>query len=163
MKRETSAGGVVFRKRGKIVYIMLIKDGRGRWALPKVHVERGETLQETAVREVGEETGVEKVEVLGRIGEIRYFYTRKMPNAPSVRHTPSETIFKTNTFFLMKTSQLKTKLSWEVQEVKWFTATEAIKMVEYKNSVDILNKAIRMISKLKTSKSEKYGKGKKVI
>ena len=63
----------------------------------------------------------------------------------------------------MKTSQLKTKLSWEVQEVKWFTATEAIKMVEYKNSVDILNKAIRMISKLKTSKSEKYGKGKKVI
>lgn len=142
MKRETSAGGVVFRKLGKTVYILLIKDGHGRWALPKGHVERGETLQETAVREVQEETGVEKLEVLGRIDEIRYFYTRKMPDAPS------ETVFKTNTFYLMRTSQVKLHGSWEVQDVKWFPSDESIKIVEYKNSLDILKKAAEMIKKL---------------
>jgi ADP-ribose pyrophosphatase YjhB (NUDIX family) len=58
--KPTHAGGVVFRMRGgKSEYLLVeAKDDPAQWVLPKGHVEEGEQLRETAVREVHEETGV---------------------------------------------------------------------------------------------------------
>ncbi|MDE9365363.1 NUDIX hydrolase [Luteipulveratus sp. YIM 133132] len=75
---ETSAGGVVIDVRDGAAYIALIarfnRAGRLEWCLPKGHVEPGETLVETAVREVAEETGI-----LGRalitLGTIDYWFS----------------------------------------------------------------------------------------
>ena len=56
--REYTAGGVVYRPgEDGTVDILMIQDRAGRWTIPKGHVEEGERLEQTAVREVGEETG----------------------------------------------------------------------------------------------------------
>ena len=55
--REVSAGGVIYRKHGGAIEIALIHV-RHRWGLPKGHVEEGESISETAIREVREETGL---------------------------------------------------------------------------------------------------------
>ena len=56
--REISSGGVVYRERRGVTEVALIRVGR-RWCLPKGQVEEGEKLEETALREVSEETGLE--------------------------------------------------------------------------------------------------------
>ncbi|KNX38749.1 NUDIX hydrolase [Luteipulveratus halotolerans] len=91
---ETSAGGVVIDVRGGAAYIALIarlnRAGRLEWCLPKGHVEPGETLVETAVREVEEETGI-----LGRalvtLGTIDYWFS-----------TPSHRIHKMVHHYLLE-------------------------------------------------------------
>ncbi len=75
---ERSAGGVVIDVRHGVAYIALIarrnRAGRLEWCLPKGHVESGETLVETAVREVAEETGIHG-RALVTLGTIDYWFT----------------------------------------------------------------------------------------
>ena len=55
VKVEISAGGVVFKKEDNKLKFLLILDGYGRWALPKGHIEKGESTKTAALREVSEE------------------------------------------------------------------------------------------------------------
>jgi 8-oxo-dGTP pyrophosphatase MutT (NUDIX family) len=71
--KEVSAGGIVFRKDGATWQVLMVKNRRGSWTFPKGRVEEGETLEETAVREVEEETGV-KAEVVRYAGAVSYVY-----------------------------------------------------------------------------------------
>jgi ADP-ribose pyrophosphatase YjhB (NUDIX family) len=74
---ETSAGGLVVEGTGPGARAALIGklDRRGRlvWSLPKGHVEPGETLEQTAAREVAEETGI-RGEVLRELGTVDYWF-----------------------------------------------------------------------------------------
>ena len=76
MQREFSAGGVLVRTiRGRPHLAAIRPGGRERiWALPKGHIDAGETAAETAVREVREETGVEG-QLLEKLGDVRYVFT----------------------------------------------------------------------------------------
>ncbi len=77
LKRETSAGGLVLDRIDLAANALLISrfDRRGRliWSFPKGHVEEGETHQETACREVTEETGV-TAQILLKLGEIDFYF-----------------------------------------------------------------------------------------
>ncbi|WP_248926720.1 NUDIX hydrolase [Paenibacillus hamazuiensis] len=72
--KEVSAGGVVFRQQDGETYVQMIQDRYGKITLPKGKMESGESVEQTALREILEETGIE-----GRIVEpletIRYQYT----------------------------------------------------------------------------------------
>jgi len=73
--REYSAGGLVFDERGRVAIIARhSRSGHLEWCLPKGHIEKGETPQQTAVREVHEETGI-LGEVVGSIATIDYWFT----------------------------------------------------------------------------------------
>lgn len=74
VKRAHSAGGVVFRKDNSTASILLLKHESGKWMLPKGTIERGETPEEVALREVREETGISRVRVVADLGEERYFF-----------------------------------------------------------------------------------------
>ncbi|MGF1663949.1 MAG: NUDIX hydrolase [Kineosporiaceae bacterium] len=74
---EVSAGGIVVDHGGSgpraAVIARLNRAGRLEWCLPKGHVENGETLPETAVREIAEETGI-RGEVVDSLGAIDYWF-----------------------------------------------------------------------------------------
>ena len=89
--RATSAGGVVYRStNGRHEIVILHRRIPVLWALPKGTPDSGETLEETALRETREETGLE-VELEAPIGSIRYFFVRG-----------STRFHKTVHFFLMR-------------------------------------------------------------
>ncbi|MEO7124823.1 MAG: NUDIX hydrolase [Nakamurella sp.] len=75
---ETSAGGLVVRVEGGQAQVALIgrarRGGKLRWSMPKGHVEQGETLEQTAVREVREETGIVGI-VVAPLGSLSYTFT----------------------------------------------------------------------------------------
>ncbi|RSX54524.1 DNA mismatch repair protein MutT [Bifidobacterium dolichotidis] len=73
--REYSAGGLVFDDQGRVAIIARhSRSGHLEWCLPKGHIEKGETPQQTAVREVHEETGI-LGEVIDSIATIDYWFT----------------------------------------------------------------------------------------
>ena len=78
VSREVSAGGVAVKVEDGIAYVACIgrrnRAGRLEWCLPKGHIEEGETPEQTAVREVAEETGI-ACEVLQPLGVIDYWFT----------------------------------------------------------------------------------------
>ncbi|MBN3039194.1 MAG: NUDIX hydrolase [Candidatus Omnitrophica bacterium] len=139
-KREFSAGGIVFRNTDKAFEVLLIKDAYGRWTWPKGHIDQGESSQEAALREVGEEVGLRNVRILKKVGRTNYFFRLK-----------GELIFKTVFFFLMEADkkdaiQVETD---EIEDAKWFKPELALKKVEYKGAKEMLDKAIK---KYKTEK-----------
>ena len=88
---EKSAGGIVYRKRGKYIEVLLLAWKNARWdmeyVLPKGHIEDDETAQETAVREISEETGlpVEHLDVIKFMNTINYsFVANHIEGAPMI-------------------------------------------------------------------------------
>ena len=75
---ETSAGGLVIDRSGSApraaVIARLNRAGRMEWCLPKGHLERGETAEQAAVREIEEETGI-RGKIVGSLGTIDYWFS----------------------------------------------------------------------------------------
>jgi 8-oxo-dGTP pyrophosphatase MutT (NUDIX family) len=73
--REPTAGGIVYRKKmpaGREVEILLLQDSKGRWTIPKGHIEEGESPRQTAQREIQEETGLQNMKVGPWLGKINF-------------------------------------------------------------------------------------------
>ena len=123
MKYEISAGGVVYRRvEEKIEFLIVQHSGHHRWVLPKGWIDAGETKEETAVREVKEEAGVE-AEIQDYLGEATIFYTN--PQKEKVR--------KTSHFFLMeyRSGDPEKDYGWEVENTSWLNSDEAGKKLKY--------------------------------
>ena len=72
MKQEKSCGAIILRKQNKTIETLLVKHTKGHWAFAKGHVEENETEEETALREIKEETGLNNLKVVatGGLGRI---------------------------------------------------------------------------------------------
>jgi len=131
-QRIISSGGVIFRTVNSKFEVALISRGKV-WCLPKGLIEMGETAEETALREVKEETGLEG-EIVNRIGEISYvFFKRKR-------------YFKMVHFYLIRHSGGSiSNHDFEADRVKWFPISEAFKILTYPNERKILKKAEKIL------------------
>jgi 8-oxo-dGTP pyrophosphatase MutT (NUDIX family) len=137
--RELSAGGIVFRRSGETVEVALIRTGK-RWALPKGHLEGGESLQQAACREVLEETGLEG-EVIAKLGDISYRFSNKRSAGEPVR------IFKRVHFYLLRwTRGVIQGQDYEVDEARWFPLDDALAMLSYPTEKKMMNRAIAIIA-----------------
>ena len=136
-ERVTSAGGVVARRGPEGIEVLLCgRSAENLWALPKGTPEPGETLEQTALREVREETGVE-VEQEGTVGEIRYWFSRPQEG---VRY------FKTVRHYLMRPVGGDPSFhDQEFDEVRWFPIEEALRLLTYQNEVKILQQALKLV------------------
>jgi|GEM_PF-405383 len=125
--REYTAGGVVFRRQAGRIDILMIQDRLGRWTIPKGHVEAGESLEQTALREVAEETGLQRFRIGEKLDTLRFFYRKD-----------GKLIFMTTDVFLMEalgdTETLSQGDSAGIVDVKWFPAERALKLVEYRDT-----------------------------
>jgi len=131
MKREFSAGGIVFNSQGQV---LLTKHSQNKhWSFPKGLIDPGQTPKEAALREVREEGGVE-AEIIGKVGYSKYVYTFN-----------DEKIFKVVTYFLMKyVSGDITDHDWEVEESGWYDPEEALKKLTFNQDKTLLREALGM-------------------
>ena len=138
-KKQVSAGGVVFRRRGRRTEVALISAGEeGRWQLPKGLVGRGESPEETALREVREETGL-VCETVAPLETIEYWYFSKGGGRRVRFH-------KNVHFFLMRYRSGDVKdHDDEVNEARWVKLDEAVEMLAFKSERKILEQAREMI------------------
>lgn len=137
-ERHVSAGGVVYREQDGLMQILLC--GRRQpplWCLPKGTPDNGETVRQTAIREVEEETGV-KPRIIQKIGAIRYFFKRIQDNTlcdKTVHH-----------FLMVPEGGDTANHDHEFDEVHWFPVEEAMRLMSYPNEVTIVRKAIHAAS-----------------
>ena len=141
-RNETSAGGIVWRREGDRVEIVLMRPaGKDAWTLPKGQPVAGETLIETAARETREETGLE-VTAGEKVGEIFYVFSwRDTPGQPAAR------IFKRVHYFLMEPRGGSFEAhDHEVDEARWFDLEQAEHTASYKSDREIIVKARAMLT-----------------
>lgn len=138
LERAVSAGGVVYRRGEHGIEIVLCgRSAEGLWALPKGTPERGETLRETAVREVSEETGL-GVAIVGELGTIQYAFAR-----PSQGVRFDKTVYH----FLMQPTGAGSlhDHDGEYDRVAWFPAEAALRVMTHRNEIQVVQRAIDAI------------------
>jgi 8-oxo-dGTP pyrophosphatase MutT (NUDIX family) len=138
-KLQFSAGGVAFRKRGGRIQVALISVGESnRWQLPKGLVDKGESTENAALREVREETGIDAV-ITERIDKVEYWYVSKEEGNPVRYH-------KFVYFYLLRYSSGDVRNhDHEVNEARWFDIDDAINRLAFDNEKKIMEKAKEMI------------------
>jgi 8-oxo-dGTP pyrophosphatase MutT (NUDIX family) len=146
VRREFSAGGVLVRRlQGEVVFAAIHPRGRktGVWALPKGIVEPGESPEQTALREIEEETGTHG-RSLGKLGDIRYAYTQTWGEAAGER------VFKIVSFYLVRYSggrlgAIADEMRREVATARWLPLAEAATALAYRGERQMAGKALAMI------------------
>ncbi len=130
--QETSAGGVVFRRMTSGIRFLLIKDPYKKWGLPKGHIDSGESLAETAQREVAEETGLCDLKLHASLGAIDWHFRLR-----GIR------IHKTCHFFLFEaaTGMPCPQAEEGILDCQWFTHSDAMKAISYENARKVLDRA----------------------
>jgi len=132
---ERSAGAVVYRETEEGRLYLLLQNA-GRWDFPKGGVEKGESELQTVRREVEEETGMGKIEIVpGFRKVIEYFYRREGKN-----------IHKQVVYVLAKTDDEAVKISFEHQGFGWFPYREALEKASYDNSKLTLAEAEKFVN-----------------
>jgi 8-oxo-dGTP pyrophosphatase MutT (NUDIX family) len=139
VEKLVSAGGVVYRLvDGRIDTVVCGRREPLRWSLPKGTPDEGETLEQTALREVREETGLE-VEIEAPIGNINYWFV-----SPDNRRHFNKTVY----FYLMAhRGGCTDRHDPEFDEVRWLPSDEAMKSLVYPNEARVLGVALDIIKK----------------
>jgi bis(5'-nucleosidyl)-tetraphosphatase len=137
MKEELSAGAIIFKidRQTNYVEYLVLHYLSGHWDLAKGHVEGKETPQETALREIKEETDL-TVTLDDRFKEsLSYFFKNRQ----------GELIKKTVIFFVAESAEKKVTLSREHIGYKWLPKEEAFKQLTFTNAKQLLTQADRFI------------------
>jgi 8-oxo-dGTP pyrophosphatase MutT (NUDIX family) len=161
MVREFSAGGVVLRKMRGRWFVAVIephmerpKEGVGTSrihrkkqpaeiiALPKGTIDNGEKPEQTALREVEEETGV-RAELIGKLADIKYVYVRNWGDRARV--------FKVVSFYLQlyragKLGNIAPEMRVEVRRAFWVPLEDAAAVLSYKGEREVAARALQYLA-----------------
>jgi len=135
---EISAGGIVFRRTPRGIRIAFILDPFGKWAFAKGHVERGETIEEAAVRETREEMGLRDLKVVAPLGTIDFWFKdRYRPKTRGVL------VHKYVHYFLMETkpqARGRPQKKERIRKIIWVSLGRAGRQSDYKDVRPILER-----------------------
>ena len=113
----------------KDIEFLLIQDSKGRWTIPKGHIEPGETAKMTARREIEEETGLKNFDVLTWLGKIHFKYRRT-----------DKLVLMTTQIYLVQSldaREMPTGEKW-MKGINWFPFAKALDLVEYEDIEKIM-------------------------
>ncbi len=141
MRRIKAAGGVLFRFNDSLAEILLIKRN-GFWDLPKGKVENGESIEEAAIREVEEETGVENISIRSYLCETYHEYIQK-----------GDSYGKTTYWYLIDANGFKgttmPQLEEGITDTEWVHLKKAFTIAHYDNLKEVIGKANKDLYKQK--------------
>lgn len=170
MKELISAGAIIFRREstGQIKFLLLYH-GRGYWNFPKGQLETGEKAMAAFLREVEEETGLKRHELMivpGFRATDRFTYferqdatRRTPPREPRVRNTISKIVI----LYLVETKKRDITVSEEHEGFAWFTPKDAAAVSKYKNTKEILKRAYDFVERnLQRHKAHPKGQGRNI-
>ncbi|MHB8630596.1 MAG: NUDIX hydrolase [Candidatus Limnocylindria bacterium] len=131
-RRATAAGGVVVRESEQGAEVALLgRANSGSWVFPKGTPAPGESIEETALREVREETGLD-VRIVRPLGEMTYSFG-----------AAGERVHKVVHFFLMEPTGGDPSLhDGEYDEVRWVAVVEARRMLSFDSYREVLDRAL---------------------
>ena len=138
MKFEFSAGGIVYKKEAGQTFVLVSQhSGHQGWVFPKGRIgdkeeNKGQSKEETAIREVEEETGA-KGKIEKTLTPVTFFYVWE-----------GERIKKTVDYFLMKyVGGDITKHDWEMQAVEWLPKEEILDRLTYSSDKEVWQEALK--------------------
>ena len=131
---ESSCGAVVYRDiRGEVRFLLIKNNRSAHWGFPKGHIEPGETKEETAYREVLEETGIHLTIHEGFECVSKY----------KIR----DTIEKTVSIFVGTTKDTNTSIQVEeIEDYIWLTYDRAMSLLKFDNDKNILSAAYKFLN-----------------
>ncbi len=137
--REPTAGGIVYRRDDKDpakIELLLVQDSKGRWTIPKGHIEEGESARQTAEREIHEETGLQQMEVLNWLGKINFRYRRG-----------DSLVLMTTEIFLVEAKGQTNKIKPEkwMNGIGWLSEQDALEKIEYDDIGKLILLALKKI------------------
>jgi 8-oxo-dGTP pyrophosphatase MutT (NUDIX family) len=126
---ETSAGGVIYRWRSDEPHVLLIRDAYQHWGLPKGHLEKDETPDAAAMREVQEETGLADLVLGPPLQTIDWFFRSR-----------GRLIHKYCHFFLIEapTGEAMPQAAEGITACIWVPLPEAVRRISYDNAREVL-------------------------
>jgi ADP-ribose pyrophosphatase YjhB (NUDIX family) len=129
---ETSSGGVVFRRSDAQLEFLLIRDPYENWGLPKGHIEGGETPEQAALREVGEETGLRELALVTQLPTIDWYFRDR-----------GRLVHKFCHFFLLESAEGEPTPQAEegITQCAWASPEAAVETVSYANAREVLQAA----------------------
>lgn len=135
MKIEESAGGIVFDKRDRQVFIIVTQHSQHHgWVFPKGLIDKGEDKKSTALREVEEEAGVE-AKIIQELSPTEYFYQLQ-----------GTKIKKKVIYFLMEyISGDIGDHDWEMEDAQWIEIDKVDEKLSFKSDKEVFQKAKRLI------------------
>lgn len=139
-QRETSAGGVVFRRApGGEVHYLVIRDSYENWGFPKGHLEPGEPPLDAARREVAEETGLQSLEPRGALEVIDWYFRFR-----------GRTIHKYCHFFLFESESGEPVPQTDegITACVWKPLDEALSTISYANAREVLQRAAARVEEV---------------
>ncbi|HAO45514.1 MAG TPA: NUDIX domain-containing protein [Panacibacter sp.] len=132
MKKIIAAGGLVTNNNNDLLMIFR----RGKWDLPKGKLDEGETIEQCAVREVAEETGITNLELGGLLGITYHEYFDKYVNADVIKETHWYSMKATgNETFIPQTEE-------DIEKIIWADAAAVEECLQnsYANIVEIIKR-----------------------
>jgi len=139
MSREISAGIIIYRKTSEGIKYLLLYHGGNYWNFPKGKLEQSERGMDAAFREVKEETGLGKNDLIlkdqFRVTNKFFFFRDK------------RRIFKVVIFYLAQSKKREVTISQEHNGYGWFVYRQGVKMLKDKSVQDILSKANNLLTK----------------
>jgi len=138
-KKVVYAGGVVLWKHDNDIFICIVKRrNKGVWILPRGRIEKNEHMEETVIREIKEETGIEAT-IIKKIGIISYsFYSSK----------DKVTYNKVVHFYLLRLDKQEDFVpNQEIEEKLWVPLNKAKEILSYEAEKNIIDKVIEFIHK----------------
>ena len=122
---------------------------RGQWGFAKGHVEQGETEEQTAKREIFEETGIKDLKFIPGFKRLEKYFFKKSYGLEGEARKKAPWVFKLVVFFLAETKGADIKISDEHIGFVWLPIEEAIKKTTFKNSKKLLKEADEFVIKKK--------------